>query len=74
MDPSPTGDLVRAADLEAAAQTLLERAKQIRTNVSLGLSWTCHPAKHGERSKIGEYNGPARLLPTSLTLLFQTEP
>ena len=54
IDPSPVGDLARASALEAAAQKLLERAGQIRSNAKLGLSWTCHPDKHGKRPKIGK--------------------
>ena len=71
VDPSPLGDLARASTLEAAAQQLLMRAKQIRTNATLGLSWTCHPDKHGKRPRIGKLATPHPSL--SHFFSFQTE-
>ena len=35
---------------------LLDRAKQIRDNVPLGLSWTCDPARHSKKRRVGKLN------------------
>ena len=56
IDPSDTGDLARASALESAAQALLDRAKQIRDNIPLGLFWTCDPARHGKKRRVGKLN------------------
>ena len=41
IDPSDSVDLAQASALETEAQKLLDRAKQTKDNIPLGLFWTC---------------------------------